>query len=241
MASFTGIHFSKTSSDIYATLTGGTDIPAESEYDSTRPLSRVSMNLASYDSRGLLTGGTAGGANRNAAQHKINTIGTHCRLDNVTWNSSRDELTFPLGFHLINDATEAQWHTETSWFGVLQINREGSSTGYITVHADVWASGVGEEIFNIDTLMPGARGGTENGSASSANQYQVTFKDEFDSNVGDPWYSSDTDLIPLNGPNGSSVFATNGFSLSNISTFGSSSQASGDPHITTFGGKKYTL
>lgn len=244
MASFTGIYFTKTSSDIYATFTGGTNIPAESEYDSTKPLSRVAVNLGTYDSRGLQSGSTAGGAGRNSAQHKINTIKSTCRLDHVTWNSDRTELTFPLAFNLIADATEDQWHDETEWFSMVQIDRprtiEGS-TGYIVVHADVWADGVGEEIFNIDTFMPGVWTGTENGSPSPPNQFNATFKDENNNNVGVPWDSNDNALIPLNGPNGSSIYETNGASLSNISPFGSTATAVGDPHIKTFDGTKYTL
>lgn len=237
---FSKLYFTKSSTDVYATLAGGQEIPEETEYDKTNSLSWVQLYFTTYDSRGLQTGGTAGGDDRNAAQHRINTFEIGMSLEHVTWNSSRTELTIPLGFDLIKDASEAQWHNQTEYFGLVTRNRVSDDIDSTRVHADIWAEDVGEQIFNIDRLMSGAYVNTENGSGAGgeAGHYSVTFKS---ATQLVSWGSNDSDLIPLNGPSGTSVFAANGFSLSNIADASSSAGATGDPHITTFGGDRYTL
>ena len=230
--SFTGIHFTKSSTDIYATLTGGTNVPAESEYDKTAGFSRVALQFTTYDSRGLSTDATGGGTSRHAAQHRINTFDISTRLDGVTWNSSRTELTVPLGFDLIKDATQAQWHDLTVWFDIVTRSRDSATTDRTRVHADIWANDVGEEIFNIDRLMPGGKAFTENGAACFGDQYTVTFKATDNSTTVGVWSSNDSDIVPLNGPSGTSVFAADGFSLSNIADASSSAGGNSSTSLT---------
>ena len=242
---FTGLHFTKSSTDLYVTLTGGTDVPAEDEYDKTAGLSRVALHFTTYDSRGLSNDGIPAGTGRNAAQHRINAFSVSTRLDGVTWNSNRTELTVPLGFDMIKDATQSQWHTQTSWFSTVTRSRDSAETDRTKVHADIWASDVGEEVFNIDRLMPGGYYGVEQGTTATGNlQYSVNFYKSDNSTQTAMWLARDTGddaLIPTNGPSGTSVFDANGFSLSNIADVSSSAGATGDPHITTFGGDRYTL
>lgn len=238
---FTGMYFTKSSTDIYATLTGGQDVPSESDYDKTAGMSRVVLQFATYDSRGLSNAAVPAGASRNAAQHRINTFDISTRLDGVTWNSSRTELTVPLGFDLIKDATEAQWHVYTQYFGMVTRSRGDSDTDRTRVHADEWADDVGEQIFEIDRLMQGAKYNVEQGAGVFQYQYAVYFMEDDNQTSAGSWYDTDSNIIPLNGPSGTSVFAANGFSLSNIADVSNSAGASGDPHITTFGGDRYTL
>lgn len=242
---FTGLHFTKSNTDIYATLTGGTQVPTESQYDNTAGLSRVSLQFTTFDSRGLSNAGVPGGTSRNAAQHRINTFDISTRLDGVTWNSDRTEFTVPLGFDLIKDASQAQWHTQTSWFGLVTRSRVSTATDKTRVHADIWANDAGEEVFNIDRLMPGGYYGVEQGASAFGNvQYSVMFMQSDNTTQTAVWSArdnGDSALIPLNGPSGTSVFDANGFSLSNIADVSSSAGATGDPHITTFGGDRYTL
>lgn len=238
---FTSMYFTKSSTDLYVTLAGGTDVPAESEYDKTAGMSRVVLQFATYDSRGLSNAAVPAGAGRHAAQHRINTFDISTRLDGVTWNSSRTELTVPLGFDLIKNASQAQWHTYTDYFGYVERSRIDDYTDRTRVHADVWADDVGEQIFEIDRLMPGARQSVEQGASNFQYQYSVSFMEDDNSTAAGRWYDTDSNIIPLNGPSGTSVFDANGFSLSNIADVSSSASATGDPHITTFGGDRYTL
>ena len=228
-ASFDGAYFSRDTTDntsLYLTLYGGTDIPAESTYDDAESelytqfkfIYPTSVTAPSYEG-----------------------IENYWKAGLWSWDSNRTELTVPMywgditepGNQGLDGGTGADWF-ELTWYTTNDYNSSSST-------ADDW-----KQISAIHTahfISTGFEG------------ISLTFKDSSDTIVDEYTSWDNTSGTPntfedglqqiFDSPIGTSgrknVYGTDGFIYDDISAYSSSGGGTGDPHITTFGGNKYTL
>jgi len=240
-ASFTGAYFSRDTTDntsLYLTLYGGTGIPAESSYDNSYSYIETGFHF-NYPSG---TNGTFTG------------IGNKIKESNWAWNADRTGFTIPMSWNLI---TSDNYNSSGAPGG------EGDDAGLLNYGASdeniiEWATGFfvlnGADSDPTDWNTVEDFTGNSYVGQNTIGGIRVDFRNDSDSST-DLWENWDNSTQPhtynsgnmqvFNAPvsdvNRKNVYSTDGFKYSDISAYSSSGGATGDPHITTFNGNKYTL
>lgn len=228
-ASFTGAYFSRDTTDntsLYLTLYGGSDIPAESSYDSSKT-SMTSQFKFSYPS--------------SVTDPTFEGIRNSIYSGQWSWNADRTEVTIPMRYDLITADNVDDGYINHSSGGDAIIMDWYPHPDNNTSNHDDWKQ--------VDKMAAGhfvqyAEDGISVGFFDSNNQ-QVDSWTSWNSNNASPNTFDGGNMQIFNSPAGTSerknVYDTSGFDYSDISAYSSSGGATGDPHITTFNGKKYTL
>ena len=233
--SFTGAYLSRDATDntsLYITLYGGTDVPAANEYDQSKSSFFSEFKFSYPDS---------------VTSPSFQGLSNQINAGNWIWNANRTEVTIPMAYNLNDGITENQYgegytiagtggeFTSLSWYPYLY------ETPFADLDTTDWKL--------VDSIATGYY------AALYADGVTISFKDSNNNDV-DSWDSwNNTSGTPntynggnmqiFNSPVGTSgrknVYDSGGFLYSGISLNGSSGGASGDPHITTFGGDRYTL
>ena len=221
-ASFTGAYFSRDTTDntsLYLTLYGGTDVPAESSYDNSYSHLTAEFKFSYPES---VTNPTYTG------------IRSSLNSGTWSWNSSRTEVTVPMHWGDITDPSDGYLDGgsgESGW--VVDWYAAGND-------ADDWKQ--------VDKISPGPV--LSNGYNGISIEFRDTTNQTFDewkswnNTSGVNTYNGGNMQI-FNSPTGTAgrknIYDTGGFKYNDISAYSSSGGATGDPHITTFNGNKYTL
>lgn len=227
--SFTGAHFCRDASDntsLYLVLYGGTDVPAENEYDTTGTYTSISTEFK-FAYPGSVNSPTYDGISN------VNYAGSW------SWNSDRTEVTIPMYWgQITNDDLENQVKTLTNAYLSFYTQSGSDATDWKQVDKidqgyfmSYGGDGIsinfysGPDLVDQWTSWDGNTGA--NGDPTHVNTYDDGYMQIFNSPVGTSGRKN--------------VYDTGGFVYNNISTSCSTGGASGDPHITTFGGCRYTL